>query len=429
MWTFFICGIVLLLYAWIRFKKRVFYPSIVFCFMWGMNCFMHFLIYAGYINPLTDISTFEYIYMDKYIIYFTVVSIIGFSLAHAIYRKQKNNFKIDSILIDSILNKYRWIMWLNFYGGIFRIIAMVSVVGFSFSNVLDYRLAANAMMLSFHGGLIGWIFRLTAYINMLGIMYVALSGLRAGFSKLDMNYTIKLFVLFAPVQMATGGRLFILYFIIFYFGSFLLGRGIFKQVTSGKWILNEERKSIMKMMMIMMPLVVAISLARGEGGVSGITNYGGSFFDPFSYISDGTMTTDKCMDFFKGGKRLTPVLGTTTFIGTSEPEIDFRYYKHTSNFSSSVYTMIVPLFLDFGYWGSLIIWAFLAFIIESFALTALSKMTLIRFLIYAMLLKICYESILTNPFASNIPFFELIILLTIFYKPLFGFGEAKRLKS
>lgn len=420
MYTFLICGIVLLLYAWMRFKRRVFYPSVIFCFMWGMNCIFHYLIYIGYVTPLNEIGLFDYQYMKTYIIYFTIATLLGFSLAHRFSNGRNIHSNISLEFMDNILRKYKWVMWLNFWGGIFRIVALVSLIGFSFSNIIDYRLAANDMMMFSQGSLVGWIFRLTAYVNMLAIMYVALSGLRAGMSQLNMKDALTTFILFAPVQLATGGRLFILYFIIFYFGCFLLGRGINMQNKARKWLMGSERKAIINMMIIMLPLVVAISLSRGDGGVANISKHEGSFLDSFSYISDGTMTTNQCMEFFDGGSSLTPQGGKTTFLGNSSAADAFRTHKHYTNYASSVYCIIHPLFLDFGYYGSLIAWTILAFFMELIALKSLAKMNLIRFVVYAMLLKMCYESVLANPFAGNIPFFELIVLFTIFYKPIFG---------
>lgn len=425
MYTFLICGIVLLLYAWMRFKRRVFYPSVIFCFMWGMNCVFHYLIYIGYVTPLTEVGLFDYQYMNTYIIYFTIATLLGFSLAHRFSSDKNIHSNISLEFLDNILRKYKWVMWLNFWGGIFRIVALVSLIGFSFSNIIDYRLAANDMMMFSQGSFVGWVFRLTAYVNMLAIMYVALSGLRAGMRQLNMKDALTTFILFAPVQLATGGRLFILYFIIFYFGCFILGRGIDMQNKTRKWLMGSERKAIINMMVIMLPLVVAISLSRGDGGVANISKHEGSFLDSFSYISDGTMATNQCMEFFQGGSTLKTENGATTFLGNSPAADQFRAHKHLTNYASSVYCIIHPLFLDFGYWGSIIAWAILAFLMETIAIKGLSKMTLIKFVIYAMLLKMCYESVLANPFAGNIPFFELIILFAIFYKPIFGRLESR----
>ena len=58
----------------------------------------------------------------------------------------------------------------------------------------------------------------------------------------------------------------------------------------------------------------------------------------------------------------------------------------------------------------------------------LSKLGIIRFLIVANLLKICYESVLSNPIIGNKPVFQLIILFALFCKPIFGRLERSRIK-
>lgn len=424
MWTFLTCGIVLLLYAWIRFKNRVIYPSFIFCVMWGMNCLFHFLIYQDYVNPLVPANEFKYNYMDSYIIYYTAASIIGFSLAHRFYGNLEINVKFSIEYIENILTNYKWIMWLNFFCGILRFIAMISVIGFSFSNIIDYRVAANAMMTYTHADFTGWIFRITAYINMLAIIYVAFSGFVAGMGSLRMKQALSIFILFAPVQMATGGRLFILYFIIFYFGSFLLGRGISINTEERNWMEAVEKRAIINMMIIMLPMVAAISIARGEGGVKNISSYKESYFDSFTYICDGTMVADKCISFYKGGDKLKPSYGSTTLLGSSQAARKFGLYKHRTVYASSVTAVIVAIFLDFGYWGSICVWALIAFLIELMAIKILNRLTLIRFIIFVFLLKMMYESVITNPFAGNVAFLELIILFSIFYKHIFGRYEV-----
>lgn len=58
----------------------------------------------------------------------------------------------------------------------------------------------------------------------------------------------------------------------------------------------------------------------------------------------------------------------------------------------------------------------------------LSKLAIIRFLIFATLLKICYEAVMSNPIGGNIPAYELIILFALFCQPLFGRLERSRKK-
>lgn len=425
MLNFLICGIIFLLYAYIRFKKKVFYPSVIFCVMWGINCIYHWLIFLGYINPLVKVEEYDYQYMNTYIVYFTLASIIGFSLAELKYGCKRIHLSFSPHFLFQLLKAYNWIMWANFFGGILRIIVMIQLVGFDFSNVIDYRMAANNMMMGLGGGFASIVFRLTAYIIMLANFYVALSGLKAGLTRMDSKDVMRLFLLYMPSQMATGGRLFILYYIIFYFGCFLLGRGIAINESGIKWLSKKEQRAIMKMIFIMAPLVVIITAVRGQGGIQNLSSENRiSTLDALSYITDGTMTTDNCMRYF-GMEDMDLEYGKTTFLGKSDKFLQFQSYKHTTIFASSVISIILPLYVDFGYWGSLIAWIFMAFFMESLALRSLRYLTISRFLVYAMLLKICYESIMSNPIAGNIPMFELLILFALFYKSIFGKLEKR----
>ncbi len=58
----------------------------------------------------------------------------------------------------------------------------------------------------------------------------------------------------------------------------------------------------------------------------------------------------------------------------------------------------------------------------------LSKLEIIRFLIFATLLKICYEAVMSNSIGGNISIYQLIILFALFCKPLFGRLERSRTK-
>ena len=152
--------------------------------MWGLNCIYTAAILDGSGDNLFLKELYTYKYMDIYIIYFTIASLLGFSIAHIIYGKRGIYLKFSLDFFDRILSKYKFIMWLNFFGGILRMVLMVRLVGFSLDNVMNYRQAANEMMNS-GLGLVGLVFRLTAYIQMLANFYIALYGLRSGFGKLN----------------------------------------------------------------------------------------------------------------------------------------------------------------------------------------------------------------------------------------------------
>jgi hypothetical protein len=140
------------------------------------------------------------------------------------------------------------------------------------------------------------------------------------------------------------------------------------------------------------------------------------------------LLTEKCMDYYPDGS-FQHTNGVHTITGRSNKYFQFKGDDRIqSKMSSVVISIIVPLYLDFGYWGSLIVWFFIALFIESLSLRFLGKLTIIRFLILATLLKICFESIMSNSININLPVYELIILLALFYKPLFGRLEKPKLK-
>ena len=236
--------------------------------------------------------------MDTYIIYFTIASLLSFSLAHKMYGKRGVHLKFSLDFVERILSKYKFIMWVNFFGGILRIVLMLSLVGFSLDNVMNYRLAANEMMNS-GSGYVGLVFRLTAYVQMLANFYIALYGLRAGFGKLNFKSILKIFILYAPTQMATGGRLFVPYFILFLFGSFFLARGISFKFLVKEWILPKEKRHITFIFAGLLSIVSIIGMSRdiNDGKFVGKE----SSIEKFSYVTEGMLATDYCMQYYPDG--------------------------------------------------------------------------------------------------------------------------------
>lgn len=389
--------------------------------MWGVACLMTWLILNGTFRHLYLAECYSYHYINRYIIWFTGASLIGFWLAHRFKSGDEVNLYFDHDFLESALQKYRWIMWLNFFGGILRIILMINIVGMN--SVMDYRMAANEMM-NTGSGPVGMVFRITNYIQMLANFYVALSGFKAGFGTLNFKDVVGLFILYAPTQMATGGRLFILYFILFYIGSFLLGRGL---VLKGKErnLLEKEEKMILGIVSIgMLALVSFIAMARGASS-EGTDDE--SAIAKFTYISEGMLESEHYMRF--DPPETHKIDGGVHFVtGKSNDYLQFRGFLQMSRMSSIVISVITPLYTSFGFWGSIIVWGLMCLFLETIAIGCLRKMTVIRFLIYLTILKIMYETVITNPIPGNIAVYELILLFVVFYKPIFGTIENENQK-
>lgn len=420
MGNFFICGFVFLLYA-IRkfFKNKILYPSIVFSTMWGIACVYTGAILNGYGENLFLKEYYEYQYMDSYIVLFTIASLLGFMLAHLFTGRysKKVNLAMSHTFMDNILEKYKWVMWLNFFGGLLRIVAVIATFGFD--SVMDYRMAANTLMMAPSFTFAGLVFRVTAYTQMLANVYLALYGMKTGFGRLDMKKMVGMFILFAPTQMATGGRLFVLYFILYFFGSFILARGLKIREDGGRLFGSSERRVIAYAAVFLFFVVAVIPMLRSGG----IREDNESALEKFAYITEGALSTEQLMQVIPP-ESVQPEYGMASFGNISDQHKEYLSFLLGTKNSAGVKSFLVPLYLDFGYYGSVIALFFLAFLIEYFAIRCLNWLTVIRLCVFVMLLKMVYESVISPIIVTNFPQFELIIVFAIFYRSLFGSLEA-----
>lgn len=416
---FLICGLVLWFYAYIKFKKeKILYPSVVFSFMWGAAYLYTAAILNGYGENLYLKEYYAFRYMDVYAAYVTIAVLAGFTIAHS-FKKigSKINFGISIDLIDNALLKYKWILWLNFWGGLLRIAVMLNTIGFE--SMMDYRLTANAMMMTSSLTFVGIVFKLTAYVQMLANFYIALSGLKVGFEHLNLKKVMVLFILYAPNQMATGGRLFILYFILFFFGAFIIGRGLAIKKEPRRLIETYEKKVLFLVFASLLSLVGIIAMFRSGG----INESKENTLDKFAYITEGMLCTEYLMRYYPP-KTFQLDYGENTTGKLSKQYLSFRRHLNQTKMSSSVTCIYTRAYLDFGYWGSLIFLFFIAFWGEYISLSCLRNMSLINFFIYVVILKIFYESVIASAIPDNIPNYELVLLFALFYKRLFGCLET-----
>ena len=414
--NFIICGLAMWLYAYIKFRKeKILYPSVIFSFMWGGAYFYTAAILGGYGENLFLKEYYNFRYMDTYVVYITIVVLAGFAIAHYFNRSSSRgvNLEMHMDFIDNILQKYKWVLWLNFFGGLLRIVIMLSTVGFD--SMMDYRLAANAMMMSSSWSFAGIVFKLTAYVQMLANFYIALSGLKTGFEYLDLKKVLTVFILYAPTQMATGGRLFILYFIIFFFGAFIIGRGLSLRSESRHLLESFEKRALIISFIGLLSFVGIIAMLRAGGVGKSKEN----IIDKFAYVTEGMLCTEYLMRYYPPetfqldyGKNLSGSL--------SKKYLNFRGHLNQTKMSSSVVCFYTRSYLDFGYWGNLIFIFLIALFGEYLALCCLGRLTFINFCIFIVVLKIFYESVMASAITDNIPNYELLILFALFYKRLFG---------
>jgi len=383
--------------------------------MWGVGCVMTGLIIGGVFQNLYLADYYYFHYINEYIPFFTFASLVAFVIAHRFFGNNEVNVEFNIDFLCAILKKYKWIMWLNFIGGILRMVLMVNLVGFD--NVMDYRVAANTMMNTGLGS-VGLVFRITSYIQLLANFYIALCGFKTGFETIELKKVITLFILYSPTQMATGGRLFILYFILFYIGSFLLGRGLSISIN-GRMLLEKTEKKVLSLLSIGLLSLIPILVMVRQSDINNDTSTHESAISKYTYISEGMLESEHYMRF-NPPEKIQPDYGQHFITGHSRSYLNYRKYLQMTYMSSIVISVITPLYTSFGFWGSIVVWGIVAFCIEVLAINCLKRLSIIRFFVFVTLLKIMYESVISNPLPGNLPVYELIILLAMFYKPIFG---------
>lgn len=415
--NFTVSGILFFAYAILVFlKDKQFFPSIIFSTMWGFASLFTGLAVAGIWNTFALYDMYQFKYMNEYIIWFCFVSLSAFFTAHFFAHGRRQTSSISEVFLLNVLEKYKPIMYINFVWGIIKAGIFISAIGWD--SVMDYRMGAELYMQNL-SGMIGLLFHLGSYLQLFANFYLATLGLYHGLTSINSKEAIIFFILFSPPQISTGGRLFILYYILYYFGAFLIGRGLAVREYIMPLIYNFEKRLIVLAFSFLLTLVSVIAMMRsGEGLISSED----SGINKFSYVTEGILCTEFCVnyhgeDFSSGGIN-------NTFIPGMTPEyLAFKnFVNHSAQMSrlSSVITCVITgLYLDFGLKKSLFVWFFMALLVEVFALLILKKMTYVRFFFYIVLLKIMYESVLGPSFRLNYPFLELAFLFGLFYNYIF----------
>ena len=401
---FIISGLLLLIYSIHTFcRNKLLLPSVVFCIMWGIAFMLCGLIQSDYI--FADVKQrFNFVYVNQYCLYFAISSIVGFKIAHL----RKHTFFYDCISacnLREILDKYRWIMYITFLIGIICI--FLFIIHFGITSYSQYRLV---FVTTEKPPLLSFIFRIGNYSVLLASIYVLLLGLYHGKTKVDNKELITNFILFSTPLMSTGGRLFIFYFFVYYLSSFSIGR--YSEVDKS-FISKEEMNKLIPFFALLFSLVSFLAILRTEGEQSN-----SKASHKYLYFTDGIRTTDFCIKKFEGN--LSYEYGKNSFFPKGGDNMKrFRKYMSGGPLGATVYSILVPLYLDFGMVLSLFVWCFIAFIIEWIALLMIHNITIINFVIYLLLTKIMYESVIFNCLSQNYYFIQLIVLLYIFRKRIF----------
>ncbi len=303
-------------------------------------------------------------------------------------------------------------MYLTFAFGITRIVMFAS--SYDIDNLTDYR---EAFINSSLPGVLGLVFRIGNWILLFAEVYLVLLGFYHGKSKMIFMDVVLSFLLFSPMLMSTGGRLFILYYILFYFAPFFLGRAC---ANRKQFLDSSERWYFVFIVSALLAMVSIFQILKMGANFSSDLN---AYLSKYLYVTDGIMSLNWCMEAF--GRDFQLDYGTNSF-GFEMGHNLLLYRKlYQYEVGAAVYSILLPLYLDFGYYGSLVVWFIIAFVFEKVAIKNLKNITMIKLLSVVVICKVEYESVIFNSFNNNYPFVELVFLLYVFRGNIFGLFYKK----
>lgn len=218
-----------------------------------------FLLTGGVISEKNEWATIN-TYFSPYLETLFWGALLGFSLASVLSLIQKprpkysNLVKIAGMFFDKFGTKVLVILFV--VGSIF-LAQRVAMVGFSSNYLTDVRTIYNE-------GTESLLLRLGSHLSVLMIMFIILRGVYDSHFGVNTRMIILVILCGAPIGLASGGRMFLLSYLMAYLGSFFLCRSHF----SGKklFVTLAEAKSITAIFIGLLLVFAIMGFTRGGYG-------------------------------------------------------------------------------------------------------------------------------------------------------------------
>ena len=388
-------------------NKTYILPSTFFALMWGLTSLGGFL-YSNLLIGETDYYvTAEYLQeIGSY--QFTILIVVFSAFLLARLRRRKVTVELTaefgSADIVVIRRKMRWILYLFFAIGMYRLISVVSVTGLDYSAMRSYYLSSRSHFNEFDSSVI----RIGGYLSQFAVFYICILGMETALRGIRLKKFVREFLLFIPFQMSFGGRLFILAFFAPFIISYLL--------TYSIAVIRDKEKKIDKKFLfvlaspLIMLIVVQILKMDEIVNMKTIEAYSTEIFYTSSiYIHMNELWNSLPYDYSLG-------YGLNCMgIGSSVYNHIIETWKVDHNPASvCVPSMIPQAFLDFGKIGSLVFFFIVFYVIEDRAIVCLKKLTTKNMLIIILLCQVTYQTVSSSTFDGLRAFIVGYICLILF---------------
>ena len=396
--------------------KSILVPSTLFSLMWGvtsLGCYLYAngIIEGGdyyrYASYLDEIGAYQFKIL--------LVCFFAFLLSRICARRYSFAIPSNEYLgeIDFFLSKFRWILYILFALGMFRLITVLSLVGFNYSNIRLLYITGRSSFSSFDLNLI----RISSYVLQAAVFYICILGVKMSMTKINLKELCICFVLFAPFQMSFGGRLFILsFFMPFLFTYFAIKLLNVKKIFQNR---TEFRKLLL---LAVIPLFFAVFfqvLKMGEqANVKSMSDRSNElFYTTSTYIHLNELWKVKPENYNWGlGRNITPV------IGSESPEykhVKMMWTRNNNGAAVCVPSMIPEMYFDFGEFGSYIVYFIIFFVLEYIALCIMNRFEIKHLMIYVLLCMFAFNTTATSMsdnFKTFIVGVILVFLISKYFK-------------
>lgn len=390
-------------------NKTYVLPSTFFALMWGLTSLGGFL-YSNLLIGASDYynSASHLQEISSYQLTILIVIFSAFLLARFMRREVavKVTAKFGGLDIVFIRRKMRWILYLFFAVGMYRLISVVSVTGLSYSLMRLYYIDSRPNFSTYELNVI----RIGVYLYQFAVFYVCILGMESALRGIRLKRLFKEFLLFIPFQMSFGGRLFILAFFAPFVFSYLLTYSIAVMKDKKKKI---DRKFLLVLASPLIMLIVVQILKMDEAiSMETIRAYSTEiFYTSTSYIHMNELWSNLPRDYSLGYGLNCIGIGSTTY----------NYIKEVWAFELNsagvcVPSMIPQVFLDFGKNGSLVFFFIVFYLIEDRAMACLKKLTTKNILTIVLLCQISYQTASSSAFDCLRAFIVGYIALVLFVK-------------
>ena len=398
-------------------RYKLFLPSTIHTFTWLITSIFMYLELDGKMGY--NITINEYSIVAEYILYLMLASIVGFNFAH-LYRKPRIHYNyqeqcIPIEVVEAILKRFHWLLYVCLIVGIMQVAFLVSIGGFE--SLEDYRIIAVSAKRRGYGAIAQ---QLSGHMAILGSFYLSLLGYKHSISGVNLKEFIKIGACVALLNMAIGGRGWILTITLPYAIAYFYGMYKHKSIETKKRWKNDKRKFIIIGATLIFTFSI-IGLVRNTGTAEG-DNKVKAFFNKFLYYTDGPKMANMVMTQYppstyplEYGKseflqKWIPSPMSQKFAASIEDDIAL---------SVTVKSAIPYLYYDWGYIGGIFMWGIYAFILEVICISLLKKKTIFSLLIFVQLAQLLFQSPIGNIFIFAVPVFQWLVILYLLRKYIF----------